>query len=315
MPGMSGLVFFGTPEFAVPTLAALVESGRAPLLVVTQPARAVGRGRQMHEPPVATWARRHGLPVDQPERVRDEAFLDRLRELAPDLAVVVAFGQIFRRPLLELPRLGCVNVHASLLPRWRGAAPIQAAIAAADAVTGVTTMLMGEGLDSGPLLLSEETAIAPGETAEELSPRLAAMGAALLVRTVEGLERGDITPRPQDESLATYAPRLRREDGRVDWSLDAESIAARWRAYTPWPALESTLRGDAVKLARVRSGSPPSAAAAPGELLGLEEDGVRVACGRGTAVAIGELQRAGRRALSARDFWNGERLRAGERFG
>ncbi len=310
-----GLVFFGTPEFAVPTLAALVAAGRSPRLVVTQPARAVGRGRQMHEPPVAAWARRHGLAVEQPERVKDEAFLGRLRELAPDLVVVVAFGQIFPRALLELPRQGCVNVHASLLPRWRGAAPIQAAIAAGDRVTGVTTMSMTPGLDSGPMLLREETAIGERETAGELAARLAAMGARLLVRTVEALERGDLVPQPQDETRATYAPRLRREDARVDWSLDAEAIAARWRAYTPWPALESTLRGDAVKLAQVRAAALPANGAAPGELLGLGDGGVRVACGSGTVVEIGALQRAGRRPLAARDFWNGERLRAGERFG
>jgi methionyl-tRNA formyltransferase len=312
---MSGLVYFGTPEFAVPTLAALVEAGRAPRLVVTQPAREVGRGRKMHEPPVAAFARRHGLAVEQPERVKDEAFLERLRGIAPDLAVVVAFGQIFRRPLLELPRRGCVNVHASLLPRWRGAAPIQAAIAAGDRVTGVTTMRMEEGLDSGPLLLREETAIAEGETADVLGARLAALGAALLLRTVEGLERGEIEAQPQDESLATYAPRLRREDARVDWTLEAAAIAARWRAYSPWPGLETTLRGDAVKLSLVRGDAGSANGASPGQLLGLAAEGVRVACGAGTAVAIGELQRAGRRALPARDFWNGERLRTGERFG
>jgi methionyl-tRNA formyltransferase len=308
------VVFFGTPEFAVPSLVALVESGRTPSLVITQPARAVGRGRQMHEPPVALWARRHGLPVAQPERVKDESFHDQLRALAPDLAVVVAFGQIFPRSLLDLPRLGCVNVHASLLPRWRGAAPIQAAIAAGDPVTGVTTMMMAAGLDSGPTLLREETPIGARETAGELTLRLAAMGGRLLVQTVESLERGELEPLPQDEALATYAPRLRREDSRVDWSLAAPAIAARWRAYTPWPALESTLRGEVIKLARVVPSHPAEPAAAPGALLGLDEAGVRVACGEGGSVAIGELQRAGRRPLPARDFWNGERLRAGERF-
>jgi methionyl-tRNA formyltransferase len=307
------VVFFGTPEFAVPSLAALVGSGRAPALVITQPARAVGRGRQMHEPPVALWARRHGLAVAQPERVKDEGFLSELRALAPELAVVVAFGQIFPRALLDLPALGCVNVHASLLPRWRGAAPIQAAIAAGDAVSGVTTMMMTAGLDSGPMLLREATPIGGGETAGELTARLAALGGGLLVRTLDGLERGEITPEAQDEALATYAPRLRREDARVDWSLAAPAIAARWRAYTPWPALESTLRGDVVKLARVVPSQPAEGAAPPGALLGLDESGVRVACGGGGSVAIGELQRAGRRPLAARDFWNGERLRAGER--
>ena len=311
---MSGVVYFGTPEFAVPTLAALLESGRAPRLVVTQPARAVGRGRRMHEPPVAAFARRHGLPVEQPERVKEEGFLARLAALAPDVAVVVAFGQIFPRALLELPRLGCVNVHASLLPRWRGAAPIQAAIAAGDGATGVTTMRMAAGLDSGPILLREETPIGDRETAGDLSARLAQIGARLLVRTLDELERGTVVEQPQDEALVTYAPRLRREDARVDWTLDAGAIAARWRAYTPWPALESMLRGEAVKLAEVRPSAPPEQAAAQGALLGLGGDGLRVACGGGTAVAIGELQRPGRRPLPARDFWNGERLHAGERF-
>ena len=309
-----GVIFFGTPQFAVPTLAALVAGGRRPALVVTQPARAVGRGRQMHEPPVACWARRHGLAVEQPERVRAPEFLARLTSLAPEVAVVVAFGQLFPAPLLELPRLGCVNVHASLLPRWRGAAPIQAAIAAGDPITGVTTMRMEAGLDSGPILLREETPIGGDETAGQLSERLAERGAVVLMRTLAALERGELEPHLQDERLATYAPRLRRQDGKADWTLEAGALAARWRAYTPWPGLEASLRGEAIKLSALRP-APVDGGGAPGELLGLEERGVRVACAGATAVTVGELQRPGRRALPARDFWNGERLRAGERFG
>jgi methionyl-tRNA formyltransferase len=311
MPG--SLIFFGTPEFAVPTLARLVETGRRPALVVTQPPRAVGRGRKMSEPPVALWARRHGLAVDQPERVRRAEALARFAALAPELAVVVAFGQIFPPELLALPRLGCVNVHASLLPRWRGAAPIQAAIAAGDCTTGVTTMKMSAGLDTGPVLLREETPIGETETAGELSGRLAVLGADLLLRTIAGLEAGTLAAEPQDESRATYAPRLRRDDGRADWSLPADLLAARWRAFTPWPGLESTLRGEPVKLAAVTA-TAARADGEPGALAGLGEEGLRVVCGDSSVAAIGELQRPGRRALAARDFWNGERLRAGEKF-
>src|SRR5262245_55623274 len=175
MPGLDRILFFGTPELAVPTLTALAAAGRAPVRVVTQPARPVGRGQRLQDPPVASWARAHGVEVRQPERVRSPDFLAQAAALAPDVAVVVAFGQIFPRPLLALPAHGCINLHASLLPRWRGASPIQAAIAAGDERTGVTTMRMEEGLDAGPILLQEETAIGGEETADELSRRLAAM--------------------------------------------------------------------------------------------------------------------------------------------
>jgi methionyl-tRNA formyltransferase len=307
------IVFFGTPEFAVPTLAALVEAGRSPLCAVTQPARPVGRGQRLQDPPVAAWARERGLPVTQPEKVRDPAFLADMKALAPDVAVVVAFGQIFPRDLLGLPRLGCVNVHASLLPRWRGAAPIQAAIAAGDARTGVTTMLMEAGLDTGPMLLQEETEIGPEETAEELSRRLAEIGGRLLVQTLERLERGDLEPQPQDSAAATYAPRLTRESGRVDWTRPAREIADRLRAYTPWPGLSAGLGGEPVKLVRVEvlQGTDQ---AAPGTFLGVREGRLAVACGEGTVLGIAELQRPGRKALKGADFANGERLRTGEVF-
>jgi methionyl-tRNA formyltransferase len=315
MPALGKLLFFGTPEFAVPTLAALVESGRAPIRVVTQPPRPVGRGQKLQDPPVARWAREHGLEVIQPERVRRAEFLDLVRPLEPDVAVVVAFGQIFPKALLDLPRHGCINLHGSLLPRWRGASPIQAAIAAGDTVTGLTTMQMEEGLDSGPMLLQEETAIGPRETAGELAVRLAEIGGKLMVRTLEMLEAGTLTPREQLHEEATYAPRLTRESGRADWSLRADELSWRLRAYTPWPGLTAELRGDPVKLieaAPLQPGSDP--AATPGTVLGLREGRLAVACGDGTVLGIAELQRAGRKALKAADFMNGERLRAGEAF-
>jgi methionyl-tRNA formyltransferase len=322
MPAAPTLVFFGTPALAVPTLDALAAAGKAPRAVVTQPARPAGRGQRREDSPVARWALAHGVPLLRPERVRAPAFLSELRATlagVPDVAVVVAFGQIFPRELLALPRHGCINLHASLLPRYRGAAPIQAAIAAGETTTGVTTMQMEEGLDSGPILLAREVAIdvGSGETAGELAPRLAAIGADLVVETLDRLERGELQPRPQDGALATYAPRLTRESGVVDWSLPATVLWNRLRAYTPWPGLTAELRSRPVKLvstARPTSLPPLPQAAAPGTYLGLVDGRALVACGAGTALAIERLQRPGKRPLAATDFVNGERLAEGERF-
>lgn len=314
MPELAPILFFGTPEFAVPTLAALVEAGRVPARVVTQPARPVGRGRQLQDPPVAAWARERGLEVAQPERVRHPGFLEDVAALEPGVAVVVAFGQIFPRALLDLPRHGCINLHASLLPRWRGASPIQAAVAAGDAKTGVTTMLMEEGLDTGPILLQEETEIGPGETAEELARRLAGIGGRLMVRTLERLEQGDLEPRPQPAAGVTYAPRLTRDSGRVDWGLAAREIQDRLRAYTPWPGLTAELRGEPVKIVSAEPLDAAGNGAAPGTVLGLRDGRLAVVCGGGGVLGVGELQRPGKRALPAADFVNGERLRAGESF-
>lgn len=315
MPALERLVFFGTPEFAVPTLAALVEAGRAPLAIVTQPSKPAGRGQRLEDPPVARWAREHGLSVLQPKRVRDPEFLAAMRELAPDAAIVVAFGQIFPRELLDVPPHGCINLHGSLLPKYRGASPIQAAVAAGETRTGVTTMLMEEGLDSGPILLEEETEIGPEETAGELSRRLSEMGGRLVVRTLEALERGAVTPRPQPSEGITYAPRLTRESGRADWRLPARELSDRLRAFTPWPGLAASLKGQPVKIVRARP--LPGAEGdgrEPGTLLGVRDGLLAVACGSGTVLGLSELQRPGKRALRAADFVNGERLRAGERF-
>ena len=314
MSGIDRILFFGTPEFAVPTLAALVAAGRPPVRVVTQPSRPVGRHRGPQDPPVARWAREHGLAVTQPERVRTPEFLEEAAALGADVAVVVAFGQIFPRALLDLPRYGCINLHASLLPRWRGASPIQAAVAAGDAWTGVATMRMDEGLDTGPILLEERVEIGPLETADELAARLAGLGGPLMVRTLELLERGEIEPRPQPAGGVTYAPRLTRDSGRVDWGLPAREIHDRLRAYTPWPGLTAELRGEPVKIVAAEV-IEETGEGGPGTILGPRGGRLlAVACGGGTVLGLAELQRPGKRALRAADFANGERLRAGESF-
>ncbi len=315
-------VFFGTPDFAVPTLAAMVEHGYAPSLVMSQPSRPVGRKRKLQPPPVAVWAMENELQLRQPESVREKDFMAEMAEIAPDVAVVVAYGQIFRKRLLSLPRLGCVNVHASLLPTWRGAAPIQASIAAGQETTGVTTMLMERGLDSGPMLLRDELRIGERETAGELSPRLANLGAELLIETLRRLERDDLEPIAQDDSAATFAPRLLKADGLVDWTLDAQTIYNRLRAFTPWPGLTSTLREQPVKLLGMRvlaadllPDLPRSLQDGPGgELLGMQEERLMVRCGNGTILGLETLQRPGRKPVSAVDFVNGEHLRPGEFF-
>jgi methionyl-tRNA formyltransferase len=313
MPEIARIVFFGTPEFAVPTLSALVHAGKSPLAAVTQPARPAGRGRRLVDPPVAHRARELGIPVLQPEKVGRPAFIDQLAALAPDLAVVVAFGQIFPRSLLAVPRCGCLNLHASLLPRYRGAAPIQAAIAAGDVKTGVTTMLMDAGLDTGPILLQEETAIGPDETGGELAARLAVQGGRLVVATVRALEEERVTPRPQPEG-ATYAPRLTREAGRVDWTRSAVEIANRLRAYTPWPGAFAMLHGMPVKLCAARPLAQLASHAAPGTILGVNGEGLRIACGAATVLAVTALQRPGRKPLPAADFVRGERLTSDEKL-
>ena len=318
------VIFFGTPLFAVPTLEALAaESDVRPILVVSQPSRPAGRGRKLQAPPVVQTAEALGLPVMQPESVRDPAFLEHLRSLEPDVAAVVAYGQIFRRSLLNLPRLGCVNLHGSLLPKYRGAAPIQAAIAAGETVTGVTTMLMERGLDSGPKLLEAELAIGEFEKTPELAPRLAALGAPLMVETLRRLNEGSVRPQTQDHENATFSPRLERADAVVDWRWPAKRIYDRWRGFYPWPGLSSTLTGESVKLVDVAlpdaattyevTGSGDSAVE-PGVFLGLRDDAMCVACGNATMLLIERLQRPGKKPQAASDFTNGERLSVGERF-
>ncbi len=306
-------IFFGTPEFAVPVLSAMVEAGYAPRRVITRPARPVGRGHKLQDPPVAVWASSHGLEVQQPPKVNTKSFRRELKTIAPEVAVVVAFGQIFRRRLLDLPGHGCLNLHASLLPCYRGAAPIQAAIAAGDAATGVTTMIMTEGLDSGPILLQEDLEISPAETTPELSRRLADLGAKLMVTTLRALERGELTPREQTRDLVSHAPRLTKADGIVDWRRPAPEIYNRLRAYTPWPGQSSMLHGKRVKLLSVRP-LDDRAEGQPGAVMKQRLGLLPVICGSGTLLGLRTVQLAGKRPVAATDFANGQRLRPGDRF-
>lgn len=312
---LENIVFFGTPEFAVPTLDALVAAGRKPVLVVTPPSRPAGRGRDVQEPAVAEAARRHGLEVAQPERVREPELIERLRGLEPDLFVVVAFGQIFPAALLDLPEHGSINLHASLLPKYRGASPIQSAVAAGEKKTGVTTMLMEEELDTGPILLQEEVEIRRSETAGELSARLAKLGGRLMVETLEALEKGKLKPRKQRDESASYASKFSKEDGRTNWALEAEELYNRMRAFDPWPGMTAHFKGRPVK---VLWGVPMSWEKGPsgftGTYLGLRQGKMAILCGGDTVFGIEELQRPGKTPQRAADFVNGERMRVGERF-
>ncbi len=314
---MQPLVFFGTPEFAVPTLRALSASEFRPSLVVSQPSRPSGRGRKLTEPPVVIAARELGIPFEQVTKVRDPEFLDRLRALAPEIAIVVAFGQIFPAALLDLPRRGCLNLHASLLPRWRGAAPIQAAIRAGDSETGVTTMIMEAGLDSGPLLLENRLAIAPDESATGLSARLSISGAELMLETLRQLEAGTLVGTPQDGSAATYAGKVTRDSARASWEQPAIEIERAVRAFQPWPGVELSIGADLVKLLQARAAPlpdvPAGAPAAPGTVLAIVQDELFIAAGESTALAIRQAQRAGRGPVTGAELARALGLVAGAR--
>jgi len=306
------LAFLGTPQFAVPSLESLAAAGYGIAGVWTQPDRPRGRGRQITAPPVKECALRLGLAVHQPEKVRRPEVVETLRGLRLDAMVVVGYGQIIPKSILDIPPLGILNVHASLLPRYRGAAPVQWAIANGEARTGVTTMRINEGLDTGDILLAEETGIGPGETAPELGERLSRMGASLLIDTLRGLEQGTITPRPQDPSAATYAPILRKEDGRIDWRRPAAETLNRLRGFLPWPGAYTSFRGQTLHILRATIARP--AGIEPGALAPSQRHLV-VTCGAGSAIELLEVQLEGRKRISAQAFLNGHHPSRNERLG
>jgi len=304
----------GTPRFAVPTLEVLVASGEDIVAVVSQPDRPAGRGQEVVSPAVKEYALRKGFIVLQPQKMKDPAFLTRFQGLKPDLAVVVAFGRILPPELLKVPRLGCVNVHASLLPKYRGAAPIQWAVSNGEPETGVTTMYIDEELDTGPILLQEKTAIQATETAGQLADRLSVMGAQLLIRTLEMLKRGELQPRPQDPALATYAPLLKKEHGRIRWELEARQIYNLVRGTDPWPGAYTFYKEQRWKVLKVRviqeDRSGLGGLGRPGQIVKIEKQGAQVLTGRGI-LALEELQPAGGRRMIFQEYLAGHPVEEG----
>jgi methionyl-tRNA formyltransferase len=306
------LVFCGTPRFAVPTLEKLIASGFQIDLVVTQPDRPKGRGLELVPSPVKDSAQKQNLPLTQPDKIKNnDEFRAQLATLKPDAIIVVGYGRLIPQWMLDLPPLGNINLHASLLPKYRGAAPIQWAIANGETVTGVTTMRLDAGLDTGEILLQRESPIPPDDTSETLSPRLAALGADLVVETLHGLQRGSIHPRLQDSASATLAPVLKKEDGRIDFSSPAAEILNRIRGFQPWPAAYTSFRG---RNLHIWKAGPADHSLPPAELL-IQGDRLLAGCGRNTAIELVELQLEGKKQMLARDFVNGYRVRRGEKLG
>ncbi len=306
------IVYFGTPEFAVPTLQRLLDSRHQVCGVITQPDRPRGRGHRVQFGPVKTLATERQLPIAQPERLRDPAVSETLRGWAPDLGVVAAYGQLIPEAMLAVPRLGMINVHASLLPLYRGAAPIQRAVVDGRAETGVTIMRVVKALDAGPMLAASGRAIQPDETSADLERDLAEIGAALLADIVDRLASGPIPEEPQDERLVTYASRLTKRDGAIDWQMSARDIHNRVRGLYPWPHAFAALQNERVIILRTTPGAE-SAGAPAGTVIAMGAEGIHVATGDGD-LTIRELQVEGRRPMSARDFLAGRPLRPGALF-
>jgi methionyl-tRNA formyltransferase len=304
------LIFLGTPAFAVPTLERVASAGHAVLEVVTQPDRPRGRGQHPAPPPVKEAALRLGIPVYQPERVRRPEAVEHLRALAPDAMVVVGYGQIIPQSVIDIPPLGILNVHASLLPKYRGAGPIQWAIIRGESHTGVTIMRIDAGLDTGDMLLKAVTAIQPEENAIELGARLSVLGADLLVEALDGLAAGTIVPEKQDDSQATHAPLLKKEDGLIDWRNPAADIHNRIRGLQPWPGAYTALRGLTMHI--WKAGIVGQASGPSGSIVSVKP--LIVACGLG-ALELEEVQLEGRKRLAAAEFANGQRLKEKEILG
>jgi len=305
------IVFCVTPQFAVPTLERLVESGFSVRLVVTQPDRPKGRGLELVPSPVKQAAFKLALPVHQPEKIKtNEELKAKLEQIAPDAIIVVGYGRIIPKWMLDLPKFGNINLHASLLPKYRGAAPIQWAIANGESVTGVTTMRIDEGLDTGDILLQQEMSISAEDTAETLSPRLAAIGADLIIETLRGLQAGSMHPQKQDNARATLAPVLKKEHGRIDFSRGASEIYNRFRGFQPWPGAFTTFRRSGLKVMAMKLASeqiPPAQLLVGGGQL-------FAGCGN-RSVELLEVQPEGKKRISARDFVHGYRPKTGEKVG
>lgn len=310
------LVFCGTPRFAVPTLEKLAEAGHSVPLVVTQPDRPRGRGMEVSLSPVKDAAVRLGIPVAQPAVIKTNSeFRDQLAAIQADAMIVVGYGRIIPQWMIDLPRLGNLNLHASLLPKYRGAAPIQWTIACGESVTGVTTMRIDAGLDTGDILMQREVAIGPDDTAETLGPTLAAIGADLMVETLDGLERGTVQPVPQDDAMSSLAPILKKDDARMDFARTAQDLFNRLRGFQPWPGAFTSFKGKTLQVHRAHPFQRANAPG-PGQLL-VEGSRLFVGCGQhtGTMLELIEIQLEGKRRMSAQEFINGYRPRTGDSLG
>jgi methionyl-tRNA formyltransferase len=301
------IAFAGTPQFAVPALRALLQSPHRVVGVLTQPDRPAGRGRELRASPIKLLAQEHAVPLAQPASLRTTEGRAPLEQWAPELLVVVAYGLILPPAVLGIPRLGCLNIHGSLLPRWRGAAPIHRALLAGDAETGVTIMQLDEGLDTGPTLLERRRAIGPHDTSGDLQDALSELGASALIDAIEGRANGTLVPRPQPKEGITYAAKIEKTEARIDWSSSASQLDRQIRAFNPWPIAETRFADETLRVIRATVADAGTRGSVPGTVLGLADEGLRVACGTGV-LALREVQRAGKRPVSGRDFANAVRL-------
>ncbi len=307
------ILFMGTPEFAVPCLEALIKSEHEVVGAVTQPDKPVGRGHKLTPPPVKVTALENGIEVFQPETLKDFAFRAELKRLAPDLIIVVAYGKILPEYILNFPKHGCINMHASLLPKYRGAGPIQWSVINGEKKTGVTSMLMEKGLDTGDMLLKCETEIGEYETADELHDRLMVMGAELLIETIKCLEEGTLKPERQKAEESTYAPMISRETAKIDWSKSAKEIICLVCGMNSWPVAHTLYAGEVMKIYRAVLGKPEKGN--KGEILAADEKGIEVLCGDGNTVVITDVQFKGSKQMKVRDYLNGHKIEKGEILG
>jgi methionyl-tRNA formyltransferase len=313
-PGHPKLIFMGTPDFAVPTLKALIAHGHRVLAVVTQPDRPKGRGKRVTAPPVKELSLKHGIEVLQPEKVSEESFCAQIRAKEPDLIVVVAFGQILRKKLLDIPRWGVMNIHGSLLPRLRGAAPIQWTILNDESKTGLTVMQMDEGMDTGPILFQEEVSVLKDETAGQLHDRLAVMAGDLMVKSLERMSGNIVKATPQDHTKATYAPKIGKELSHVDWREESGKVSARIRGMDPKPGAYTLWQGQEIKVFASTVIDRTRKEGSPGQVLGLREECLVIATGSGT-IGVRELQYPGKNRLSVKEFLRGHPLPEGAVLG
>ncbi|MGB9891950.1 methionyl-tRNA formyltransferase [Thermodesulfovibrio yellowstonii] len=301
----SGIIFFGTPEFAVPSLKALISRGEKILLVVTQPDKPKGRGKNLQAPEIKKVALQYELPLCQPEKIKDDNFIKKLKSLNPEFAIVVAYGKILPKEILEIPKHGCINLHASLLPKYRGAAPIQWALINGEKITGVTTMIIDEGLDTGPILLQKEISINDEDNAETLSEKLSVVGAELIIETIDKMRKGIITPKPQTGEI-TYAPQLKKDDGKINWNNSARKIFNLVRGTYPWPCAYSFLKDERVKIIKTEvlegNAAPGLIIKAKNELIvGTQEGLLRILL----------IQPEGKKIMTAKEFISGRKINEG----